>query len=223
MKKLINILFILISISLYSQTKLDSLIVDEINYQRSLLNICPVKYEFDSSLYIPVRNHSKYMNIFRIVSHEQSKGDTIINGDTIKAIYSTNERYKKYLEKNRKYCIGENVTTETTSRNISLDSLEKFLVKKLVFMFMNECDNRYGIKPHRESLMNINSDKCCVSVDIIEIEKTGKLRKMGENDEVITIDKTYRYYMASITVVMVDKYPPEIIIEKSKMMKNLTN
>jgi uncharacterized protein YkwD len=89
MKKVLLLSFIFLSNSLYSQTKLEKLVVDEVNAFRTKLCLDSVYYSKDLSK--ASKHHAEWMLKSGIFSHEETK-----NVQGIKTLRNIQDRFKEY-------------------------------------------------------------------------------------------------------------------------------
>lgn len=142
MKKILFILFVLISKLSSSQTRLDSLIFDRINEYRELN--CLNRIIWDTTTYKVGDNQTEYMYLTNFIEHIQEKpNDTTILGNFI-IEPSIVKRFTKYVEcKYQTNYYGENLI------RVKLDSIynEDDIVTEIISSWISS-------KEHNELLLD---------------------------------------------------------------------
>jgi uncharacterized protein YkwD len=120
MKKIISILFLFLTVSVFAQTKLDSLVLVRVNDYRTSLGLD--KVEFDNICYKSAENQASYL----------FKNDSIVGHDQNNiGLENTGKRYM-YFGGNERASIAEvcnSVNTNLKANNdMYLDNLAKLIV-----------------------------------------------------------------------------------------------
>jgi uncharacterized protein YkwD len=144
MKKILFILFVLISTIGYSQTKLDSLLLNKINNYRNDNGLQSLIW--NNSLYKVADNQSEYMFLTNQLTHDQEYySDSSVLKD-FEPQPNFSERFIRYIDNENIRYVGENLVihkVESDIETINLDSI----VNELLITWKNS-------PPHNKLLLN---------------------------------------------------------------------
>jgi len=152
--KYIIIILLFISKSALSIEKLDSMVIEKLNYFRKEHKLKKVKIEFDEKLYTSVQKHTDSMvnsNLDKKISMKMS------------AFHNTMKIYEKYI-KNNNVSVYENVLFFGIG-SVDYDAISY----RIIYEFINEPKNINGNRGHRDSLLSKKSIKSISSSKIVKI------------------------------------------------------
>ena len=148
MKNIITTIFIMLSLSLFSQTKIDTLVFNKVNEYRISMCLNPLKWE--TTCFKASEIHTKYLKHTNKVGHTE---DTLVNP----------QDRLKFFDKKGKWTIINEVALSTKPRNIKdteIDINEK-LATDVVEVWKSS-------KDHNDILLNKNCSFSGVSCLVIK-------------------------------------------------------
>jgi uncharacterized protein YkwD len=149
MKKFLLLSLLCLSNNLYSQTKLEKLIVDEVNAFRTRLCLDSVYYSIDLSK--ASKHHAKWMSKSGIFSHEETKTVT-----GIKTLRDIQDRFKEYCMRpwnDGTYFLGSNENIQicfTTKWDTDKQGWVKISLKEIAEGIVTNFEKSPG---HKENMM----------------------------------------------------------------------